>query len=256
MGKVVLFMAMSLDGFIAGPDDTVSQPAGRGGERLFAWSDQDAASKAVHAEYEATGAVLAGRRTYDLVNGWGGDHHDGVGMFILTHEPPAEVSAGAGSYTFVTDGVESAVAQAKAAAGDKDVLLHGADAAQQCLRAGLLDQLVIHLMPVLLGEWPAPIRPPRHGSHRARPARLDQHLRRPRHQAQTHAAPPTQTNGKFERFHRTPTDGWAYARFYRSEAERQAALPGWLHFYNHHRIHSAIAGTSTSRLNNLPGHHN
>jgi transposase InsO family protein len=64
-----------------------------------------------------------------------------------------------------------------------------------------------------------------------------------------------QTNGKIERFHRTLADGWAYARFYPSEAERRAALPGWLHFYNHHRIHSAIGGTPISRLNNLPGHH-
>ena len=64
-----------------------------------------------------------------------------------------------------------------------------------------------------------------------------------------------QTNGKIERFHRTLADGWAYARFYDSETERRAALPGWIHFYNHHRIHSAIGGTPISRLNNLPGHH-
>jgi transposase InsO family protein len=64
-----------------------------------------------------------------------------------------------------------------------------------------------------------------------------------------------QTNGKSERFHRTLGDGWAYARFYDSEADRRAALPGWIHFYNHHRIHSAIGGTPISRLNNLPGHH-
>jgi transposase InsO family protein len=64
-----------------------------------------------------------------------------------------------------------------------------------------------------------------------------------------------QTNGKIERFHRTLADGWAYARFYRSDTERRAALPGWIHFYNHHRIHSAIGGVPASRLNNLPGHH-
>jgi transposase InsO family protein len=64
-----------------------------------------------------------------------------------------------------------------------------------------------------------------------------------------------QTNGKIERFHRTLADGWAYARFYGSETDRRAALPGWIHFYNHHRIHSAIGGTPISRLNNLPGHH-
>lgn len=152
MSDLVLFMAMSLDGFIAGPDDTPENPAGRGGERLFAWSDDTAESRALHAEYEATGAVLAGRRTYDLVNGWDGDHHDGVPMFIVTHRPPSDVPSGAGRYTFVTDGVESAVAQAKEAAAGRDVLLHGADVAQQCLRAGLLDALVIHLMPVLLGR--------------------------------------------------------------------------------------------------------
>lgn len=64
-----------------------------------------------------------------------------------------------------------------------------------------------------------------------------------------------QTNGKIERFHRTLADGWAYARLYNSETERRAALPTWIHFYNHHRIHSAIGGTPLSRLNNLPGHH-
>lgn len=64
-----------------------------------------------------------------------------------------------------------------------------------------------------------------------------------------------QTNGKIERFHRTLADGWAYARMYASETERRAALPGWIHFYNHHRQHSAISGTPISRLNNLPGHH-
>ena len=73
-------------------------------------------------------------------------------MFIRTHEPPSQVPDSNGSYVFVTDGVQSAVAQAKAAAGDKDVLLHGADITQQCLRAGLLDELVIHLTPLLLGD--------------------------------------------------------------------------------------------------------
>ena len=65
-----------------------------------------------------------------------------------------------------------------------------------------------------------------------------------------------QTNGKIERFHRTLADGWAYARHYTSDADRRAALPGWLHFYNHHRIHSAIGAAPATRLNNLPGHHN
>lgn len=151
MAKIVLFMGMSLDGFIAGPGDSVGQPAGRHGELLFGWDEDEPTSRALHAEYEATGAVLSGRRTYDLVDGWGGDHHNGVPMFIVTHRPPDTFPEGNGRYVFVTDGVESAVVQAKAAAGDKDVLLHGADIAQQCLRAGLLDEMVIHLGHILLG---------------------------------------------------------------------------------------------------------
>jgi dihydrofolate reductase len=78
---------------------------------LFAWAEDETTARAVHAEYDATGAVLSGRRTYDLVNGWGGDHHDGVPMFILTREPPDTVPDGKGTYTFVTEGVESAVAR-------------------------------------------------------------------------------------------------------------------------------------------------
>lgn len=130
---------------------STSRRVGKASGCLY-WSDDEPTSSAVHAEYSATGAVLSGRRTYDLVNGWGGDHHDGVPMFLVTHNPPESVPQGRGTYKFVTDGVESAVAQAKAAAGDKDVLLHGADVAQQCLRAGLLDEMVLHLMHLLLGE--------------------------------------------------------------------------------------------------------
>jgi dihydrofolate reductase len=150
MGHTVLFMSMSLDGFIAGPDDGRSQPIGAGGERLFAWDASDDSAR-VHAEYDATGAVLAGRRTYDLLDGWGGDHH-GVPVVIVTHAAPAKVPDGPSTFTFVTDGIARAVALAKEAAGGKDVLVHGADIAQQLLRAGLLDEIQLHLIPVLLGQ--------------------------------------------------------------------------------------------------------
>jgi len=97
----------------------------------------------------ATGAVLVGRRTFDLAGRWGGDHH-GVPIFVPTRgEPPRPASDWV---HYVTDGVESAMAQAKRTAGDADVLVHGAELAQACLRAGVLDELEIHLIPVLLGE--------------------------------------------------------------------------------------------------------
>ena len=97
----------------------------------------------------ATGAVLTGRRTFDHAGHWGGDHHDGVPIFVPTRGEPGEPASDAVHY--VTDGIESAMGQAKAAAGDRDVLVHGASTAQSCLQAGVLDDLEIHLIPVLLG---------------------------------------------------------------------------------------------------------
>jgi dihydrofolate reductase len=152
---------MSLDGFITGPEDGPGQGLGRGGERLHAWlgdGDGDGEgveryrpsgpSGAIFDEVMATGAVLVGRRTFDLAGRWDGDHH-GVPIFVPTRgEPPAPPSD---LVTYVTDGIESAMRQAKQAAGDADVLVHGADLAQSCLRAGVLDELEIHLIPVLLG---------------------------------------------------------------------------------------------------------
>jgi dihydrofolate reductase len=152
MSQVVLYMSMSLDGFIAGPDDRPGQELGRGGGRLFNWLDDrhgDGPSGQVFREAMATGAVISGRRTFELAGRWQGDHHDGVPIHVLTHhidpddEPP-------GSARFFTD-VAACVAEAKEAAGDRAVLVHGASAAQTLLRAGLLDELEIHLVPVLLG---------------------------------------------------------------------------------------------------------
>jgi dihydrofolate reductase len=158
MSSSVLYMSMSLDGFITGPDDDASQGLGRGGERLHEWLGPmtDAApyfhppgaSGQIVDELMATGAVLVGRRTFDYAGHWGGDHH-GVPIFVPTRgAPPAPASD---LVHYVTDGIESAMSQAKQAAGDADVLVHGADLAQSCLRAGVLDEMEIHLVPVLLG---------------------------------------------------------------------------------------------------------
>jgi dihydrofolate reductase len=97
-----------------------------------------------------TKAVLVGRRTFDIAGRWNGDHHDGVPIFVPTRGKPPEPPSD--NVHYVTDGVESAMAQAKAAAGDADVLVHGASLAQSLLRAGVLDEIEIHLMPLLLGE--------------------------------------------------------------------------------------------------------
>jgi dihydrofolate reductase len=164
MTKVFLTMAMSLDGFITGPDDDAQNPAGTDGMRLMDWLDgvsangdtaddyrpSDPTNQQIFDEAMATGAVITGRRTGDFAGYWGGDHHDGVPIFVPTHEAPAENPFERVHY--VTDGIESCVRQAKAAAGGRDVMLHGAYTAQECLRAGVLDRIEIQLRPVLLGQ--------------------------------------------------------------------------------------------------------
>jgi dihydrofolate reductase len=159
MSKSVLYMSMSLDGFITGPDDAAGQGLGAGGERLHDWLGDgrggvsgyrpEGPSGEIFDELMATGAVVVGRRTFDIAGHWNGDHH-GVPIFVPTRgAPPAPQSSWV---NYVTDGVESAMRQAKEAAGDANVLVHGADLAQSCLRAGVLDELEIHLIPVLLGD--------------------------------------------------------------------------------------------------------
>ncbi|GAA4902765.1 dihydrofolate reductase [Actinomycetospora succinea] len=143
---------ISLDGFVAGPDDGPDHPMGRGGFRLFDWLDRrndPGPSGEVYAETLATRAVLSGRRTYELAGRWGGDHHDGVPIIVLTHTVPDEPPPG--SVVYATD-VRDAAARARAAAGDGDVLVHGAGMAQALLRAGELDEMELHVVPVLLGQ--------------------------------------------------------------------------------------------------------
>ena len=160
MSNVRLYMSMSVDGFIAGPGDDAEHGLGAGGERLHAWLTEGGVeprsyrpaggpNAVVFDEMLATGAVIVGRRTFEFAGEWGGDHHDGVPIFVLSRAAPPAPPAGHASY--VTD-VESAVARARAASGGRDVMVHGASTAQALLRAGLLDELELQLVPVLLGQ--------------------------------------------------------------------------------------------------------
>jgi dihydrofolate reductase len=168
MGKVRTGHSTSLDGFIAGPNDGPEAPMGDGGERLLAWysggdteyrlpgpemvfkvSPQSA--QLLRQTRRTTGALVTGRRTFDLTDGWGGRHPLDVPVFVVTHTVPQEWVYEGSPFAFVTDGLESALEQAKAVAGDKDVGLVGASIVQQCIRAGLLDEIHVDLVPVLLG---------------------------------------------------------------------------------------------------------
>lgn len=158
MGKVRFGMTMSLDGFVADRNGGVGA--------LYPDFEEMRRSETLREDVTATGAVVMGRRTYDMAGGdWTGYEFQ-VQVFVLTHHPPAKPAEGL-AFTFVTDGVESAIRQARAAAGDKDVtVVGGAATGQQLLHAGLVDELAISVMPVLLGAGlrlfehlePAPIR--------------------------------------------------------------------------------------------------
>jgi dihydrofolate reductase len=163
MSTTVLYMSMSLDGFIAGPNETPDNGLGDGGDRLHEWVFENAADASgvpvrppgadgeVFDEMMATGAVVAGRGTAEPADYWGGDHHDGVPIFILSRNPTEAEQDKWPLVTYVGD-VETAMARAKEAAGEKDVMVHGAGVIQLALAAGVIDELQIHLVPVLLGE--------------------------------------------------------------------------------------------------------
>ena len=152
MTLIRLDMTVSLDGFVAGPQDGTDQPMGVGGFRLFNWLDRrhDADENGrVVAEAMATQAVISGRRTYENAARWNGDHHNGVPILVLTHDVPAEPAPG--SVRYMTDVRECAEA-ARECAGDADVLAMGAGAAQALMTAGELDEIELHVIPVLLGR--------------------------------------------------------------------------------------------------------
>ncbi|MBB5785724.1 dihydrofolate reductase family protein [Jiangella mangrovi] len=159
MSKVIAGISMSLDGFVTGPNVTREQQLGDGGEVLHRWLHQPDPrdSELLAAMGEGLGSILMGRVSYDLAEGDGGWGDGGPAgpapCFVLTHNPPAPGTVRAPSvFTFVADGIDSAVTQAKSAAAGKVVGVHGASATQQCLAAGLMDEIQIHLAPVLLGS--------------------------------------------------------------------------------------------------------
>jgi dihydrofolate reductase len=180
MAKLICDISMSLDGYIAGPNQTLEQPLGEGGEQLHEWvfglasfrerhgmegGETNADDEVVKESLALQGAVVMGRRMFSggegrweddpNADGWWGDAPPfGVPVFVLTHHArePVEKQGGT-SFTFVTEGTEAALELAREAAGEKDVLVAGgANAVQQYLRAGLLDELQIHLVPLLLGS--------------------------------------------------------------------------------------------------------
>ena len=164
MGDVIVSLSVSLDGFIAGPDDGAELPLGRGGERLFTWmgagpesnrvetrlAPPDASMPVVESWMTDCGAMISGRRTFDIAGGWKDGHPIDVPIFVVTHEAPTE-GAWSPRVEFVTDGLNRALDLARKAAGDLDVSVCGADVAQQLLRAGQLDVIEVSIAPVLLG---------------------------------------------------------------------------------------------------------
>ncbi len=165
MSRSVLYMSMSLDGFIAGPNDAPGNPGGDDFMRLHQWygfpTDAGPAAETTDGsgigqqfldEGRQTGAVLSGRNTVEQVDHWGGDHHDRVPIFVVSHRPPGAGVARYPLVTYVTDGIVSAMSRAKAAAGGRDVLVHGAYTAQRALEEDVLDELQIHQVPVLFGS--------------------------------------------------------------------------------------------------------
>jgi dihydrofolate reductase len=165
MGNVVVDLTMSLDGFIAGSDDSPDLPLGRGGERLFTWMSAGPESNRVErrlappdpskvvmdewmTEY---GAIVSGRRTFDIAGGWKDEHPLDVPIFVVTHQVPTHGNWSP-RVSFVTDGIERALELAQKAAGDLKVSVCAANIAQQLLRAGMLDEIQVNVVPLLLGS--------------------------------------------------------------------------------------------------------
>lgn len=161
MSTIIADMAMSLDGYIADPEDRI--------DRLIGWyfsgdvevptANPDvsfrppkASAEVITGAVRSVGAIIGGRRYFDLAEGWGGTHPMGVPVFILSHRPPPDGWPEDGPIKFVSDGLESAVEQARAAAGDKAIAIATPSVIWQCAEAGLLDSININLVPVVLGE--------------------------------------------------------------------------------------------------------
>ncbi len=155
MGKVIVDITMSLDGFVTAPNDGPEKGLGDGGEVLHEWvfdGKTDADAQVLEEPMKTIGADVLGRRTFDIAEEPWGDNPPFSGqVFVLTHRPHETVTRGDVTFIFVTDGIESALKQAQAAAGDRNVGLMGANISQQYLKAGLVDEMEIHVANVLLG---------------------------------------------------------------------------------------------------------
>ncbi|MDX6460532.1 MAG: hypothetical protein QOE55_4229 [Acidobacteriaceae bacterium] len=167
MSKVVIEMTMSLDGFVAGPEDGKANPLGKhGGMHIFDWyfygteeyrdprflPEPGTNREEVERLFADSGAFIFGRRRCEITNGWGGRHPvDGAPVFVLTHNAPKEYPNGTSRLTLVTDGIASAIRQSQEVAGGKNIKLGGASPGKQALAAGLCDEIVVHLAPYLLG---------------------------------------------------------------------------------------------------------
>ncbi len=166
MGKVTTGFSMSLDGFVAGPNDSPDKPLGEGGDRLFKWYSSNLESEVplgegmmkmsregaelVQEAGRSAGVLVTARRTFDIANAWGGRHPMDVPIVVVTHSVPPEWANKESIFTFVTDGVESAIKKARQIAGDKDIVVGAPSVVKQCLKAGLMDEIHIDLIPVLL----------------------------------------------------------------------------------------------------------
>jgi dihydrofolate reductase len=163
VSATVLYMSMSLDGFIAGPNESPDNGLGDGGHRLHEWAmtngevDLEAVRRSgtvsgkIVDEFMSTGAVVAGRGTFEPAGGWGGDHHDGVPIFIVARDEPGIDIANWPLVTYVDD-VTTAMTRAKEAAGERNVLVHGAGITRLALTAAVLDEMELHVIPVLFGQ--------------------------------------------------------------------------------------------------------
>ncbi len=156
MGKVIIDITMSLDGFVTAPNDGPGNGLGDGGQVLHEWAfhPTEADKQLLFEEpMQTQGSCVLGRRTFDISEEeWADNPPFGPGqVFVLTHHPHQTITRGATTFVFVTDGMESALKQAQTAAGDKNVSLMGANISQQYLKAGLVDELEIHVANLLLG---------------------------------------------------------------------------------------------------------
>lgn len=152
MSKTILDMSVSLDGFVAGPNETIDNGLGDGGQRLHDWLES---SGGVDAEmmtaYDLVGASVCGPGTVDPAGGWGGDAYEGPPVFIYARRPPAPGEPRWSRFTYV-ETIEEAIAKAREAAGDADVVVQGAGTAQAAIAAGLVDEIQLHVVPLLLRD--------------------------------------------------------------------------------------------------------